>query len=376
MTLKYVPKKDKIVHMKDFKPDIPYNDLPLLPPDTNKIETIKILKQENSARSAIAELKGIANIIPNQSILINAIILQEAKDSSEIENIITTQDELYKAISGNQKKYDSATKEVIYYREALYSGFNNIVKKGFLTVNDIISIQEELLKNDAGIRKTPGTSLVNDKTGEIVYTPPQNEDVINKLLSNTVKYLNDDDNSLAKMAIIHYQFESIHPFYDGNGRTGRIINILYLILKNYLDIPILYLSSYIIKNKAEYYRLLRSVTSDENWEEWIIYILKGIEVVAKETISKVLTIKELLDKTIEKVKVELPKIYSKELIEELFVHPYSKIDFLTKVLGVERKAASRYLSQLQDIGVLKEYKIGREKIYINVELLEMLKSSI
>jgi Fic family protein len=306
MTLKYVPKKDKIVHMKDFKPDIPYNDLPLLPPDTNKIETIKILKQENSARSAIAELKGIANIIPNQSILINAIILQEAKDSSEIENIITTQDELYKAISGNQKKYDSATKEVIYYREALYSGFNNIVKKGFLTVNDIISIQEELLKNDAGIRKTPGTSLVNDKTGEIVYTPPQNEDVINKLLSNTVKYLNDDDNSLAKMAIIHYQFESIHPFYDGNGRTGRIINILYLILKNYLDIPILYLSSYIIKNKAEYYRLLRSVTSDENWEEWIIYILKGIEVVAKETISKVLTIKELLDKTIEKVKVELP----------------------------------------------------------------------
>ena len=362
--------------MNDFKSDIPYNDLPLLPPDTNKIETIRILKQENRSRSAIAELKGIANIIPNQSILINAIILQEAKDSSEIENIITTQDELYKAISGNQKKYDSATKEVIYYREALYSGFNNIAKKGFLTVNDIISIQEELLRNDAGIRKTPGTSLVNDKTGEIVYTPPQNEEVINKLLSNTVKYLNDEENSLAKMAIIHYQFESIHPFYDGNGRTGRIINILYLILKNYLDIPILYLSSYIIKNKAEYYRLLRSVTSDENWEEWIIFILRGIEVVAKETISKVLTIKELLDKTIEKVKVELPKIYSKELIEELFVHPYSKIEFLTKVLGVERKAASRYLSQLQDIGVLREYKIGREKIYINVELLEALKSSI
>jgi len=362
-------------HMSNFKPNIPYNNLPLLPPATNKIETIKILKQENNARSAIAELKGIANIIPNQSILINAIILQEAKDSSEIENIITTQDDLYKAISGNQKKYDSATKEVIYYREALYSGFNKIEKKGFITVNDVIGIQEELLKNNAGIRKTPGTSLVNDKTGEVVYTPPQSEDVINKLFRNTIEYLNDIDNSLAKMAIIHYQFESIHPFYDGNGRTGRIINILYLILKNYLDIPILYLSSYIIKNKTEYYRLLRSVTSEENWEEWIIYILKGIEEVANETIEKVLKIKELLDRTIEKVKNELPKIYSKELIEELFVHPYSKIEFLTKVLGVERKAASRYLNQLQEIGILKEYKIGREKIYINVELLKTLKDS-
>ncbi len=371
-----VPNNAIMGHMRNFIPTKPYNDLPLLPPDTNKIETIKILKQENKARSAIAELKGIANIIPNQSILINAIILQEAKDSSEIENIITTQDDLYKAISGNQKKYDSATKEVIYYREALYSGFNKIVEKGFLSVNDIIEIQIELQKNDAGIRKTPGNSLVNDKTGEVVYTPPQSEGVINKLFSNTVEYLNDADDSLAKMAIIHYQFESIHPFYDGNGRTGRIINILYLILKNYLDIPILYLSSYIIKNKAEYYRLLRSVTSNENWEEWIIYILKGIEIVAKETINKVLKIKELLDKTIERVRNELPKIYSKELIEELFVHPYCKIEFLTKVLGVERKAASRYLSQLQDIGILSEYKIGREKIYINVELLETLKNSI
>jgi len=362
--------------MSKFSPNKPYNELPLLPPDLEKIETIKILKQENRARSAIAELKGIANIIPNQSILINAIILQEAKDSSEIENIITTQDELYRAISGNQKKNDSATKEVIYYREALYSGYNTIMKKGFLSVNDIIDIQIELFKNDAGIRKTPGTSLVNDKTGEIVYTPPQSEDIINRLLGNTMEYLNDEDDSLAKLAIIHYQFESIHPFYDGNGRTGRIINILFLILKKYLDIPILYLSSYIIKNKAEYYRLLRSVTSEENWEEWIIYILRGIEIVAKETINKILLIKDLLDRTIEKVRNELPRIYSKELIEELFVHPYSKIEFLTKVLGVERKAASRYLSQLQDIGILKEYKIGREKIYINVELLEILKNSI
>ncbi len=362
--------------MNNFLPNKPYNALAPLPPVKSKIETINVLKQENKARSAIAELKGIANIIPNQSILINAIILQEAKDSSEIENIITTQDELYKAISGNTKKYDSATKEVIFYREALYSGYKKIVEKGFLSVNDIIGIQIELLKNDAGIRKTPGTALVNDGTGEVVYTPPQGEEIINKLFGNVVEYLNSADDSLAKMAVIHYQFESIHPFYDGNGRTGRIINILYLILKDYLDIPILYLSSYIIKNKAEYYSLLRSVTVDENWEDWIIFILKGIEIVSRETINKVTEIKEILDRTIEKVRTELPKIYSKELIEELFVHPYCKIEFLTKVLGVERKAASRYLSQLQDIGILREYKIGREKIYINVELLETLKASL
>ncbi|MDC7234403.1 MAG: Fic family protein [Spirochaetales bacterium] len=362
--------------MNKFKPDTPYNKLPLLPPKSERIETIKILKQENRSRSAIAELKGIANIIPNQSILINAIILQEAKDSSEIENIITTQDELYKAISGNQRKYDSATKEVIYYREALCFGFRKIKERNIITVNDIISIQKELLKNDAGIRKTPGTSLINDRSGEVVYTPPQTEEIIRNLLGNLSEYLNDSNDSLTKMAVLHYQFESIHPFYDGNGRTGRIINILYLILKGYLDIPILYLSSYIIKNKSDYYRLLREVTSNENWEEWIIYILRGIEIVAKETIEKVLDIKSLLDSTVDKVKKELPKIYSKELVEELFVHPYCKIEFLTSVLGVERKAASRYLSQLQDIGILKEYKIGREKIFINVELLKVLKDSI
>ncbi len=363
-------------HMNRFNPKQPYNDLPLLPPNNERIETIKILKQENKARSAIAELKGIAKIIPNQSILINAIILQEAKDSSEIENIITTQDELYKAISGNQKRYDSATKEVIYYREALYYGFKKIIERDMITVNDIIDIQRELLRNDAEVRKTPGTSLVKDRTGEIIYTPPQDEDVINKLLGNLVEYLNDSDDSLAKMAILHYQLESIHPFYDGNGRTGRILNLLYIILKEYLEIPILYLSSYIIKNKSEYYRLLRDVTKNDNWEEWIIYILTGIETVSKETINKIVKIKELLDQTIERVKSSLPKIYSKELVEELFVHPYCKIEFLINVLNVERKAASRYLNQLQDIGILKEYKIGREKIFINIGLVELLRNSI
>ncbi len=365
-----------MVRMNTFNPKIPYNNLPLLPPVNDKIETINILKQENKSRSAIAELKGIAKIIPNQSILINAIILQEAKDSSEIENIITTQDELYKAISGNQNINNPAIKEVLYYREALHAGFKRITERKILSVKDIIDIQILLLKNDAGIRKTTGTKLINDQTGEVVYTPPQSEEIINQLLGNLVAYLNNDSDSLSKMAIIHYQFESIHPFYDGNGRTGRIINILFLILKEYLDIPILYLSSYIIKNKSEYYRLLREVTINENWEDWIIYILKGVEIVAKETINKIVKIKDLLDETVEYVKKSLPKIYSKELVEELFVHPYCKIEFLVNVLGIERKAASKYLVQLEDVGILKQYKIGREKIFINLKLLELLKKSI
>lgn len=358
--------------MNEFNPKIPYNDLPLLPPETSKIESIKILKQENKAVAAISELKGIANIIPNPAILINAIVLQEAKDSSEIENIITTNDELYKAISTNIKKYNSATKEVMYYREALYEGFKKIKQRELISINDIIDIQKILVQNDAGIRKTPGTTLVNEKTNETIFTPPQGKDKINTLLSNFVKYLNNENDSLTKLAILHYQFETIHPFYDGNGRTGRILNILFLILKDYLDIPILYLSSYIIKNKAKYYDLLSSVTKNDNWEEWILYILEGIEITSKETIQKIIKIKDLLDKTIEDVKTKAPKIYSKELVEILFVHPYCKTQFIINEIGVERKAASRYLHQLKDMRLLDLYKIGKENIFINKELMTIL----
>ncbi|HBI37156.1 MAG: addiction module protein [Spirochaetes bacterium GWF1_31_7] len=359
--------------MNNFNPRVPYNELPLLPPDNGKIESIKILRQENKAIASISELKGIAHIIPNQSILINAIVLQEAKDSSEIENIITTKDKLYKAVSSNAKKYDPATKEVMFYREALYEGFKKIKERGFLSINDIVDLQKVLIQNDAGIRKTPGTALVNDTTDEVIFTPPQGRDEISNLLTNLVKYLNDDERSLIKLAVLHYQFETIHPFYDGNGRTGRIINILYLILKDYLDIPILYLSSYIIKNKAKYYELLLSVTKDENWEEWILYILKAIEDTANETIGKIKKIKALLDKTIEEIKEKLPKIYSKELVETLFVHPYCKSDFLTSELGIERKTASKYLHVLVDIGILELYKVGKENIFVNIELMEILK---
>lgn len=360
-------------HMKGFNPAEPTNELPFLPPDTSKTETVRILKQENKAIAAIAELKGIANIIPNQSILINAIVLQEAKDSSEIENIITTKDDLYKAVSSTVSTVNPAIKEVMFYREALYFGFQKIKQRDLLSMNDIIEIQKILIQNDAGIRTTPGTALVNDKTNETIYTPPQNHEMINALLKNYVEYLNGEESSLIKMAVLHYQFETIHPFYDGNGRTGRIVNMLYLILKGYLDIPILYLSSYIIRNKSTYYDLLLSVTKNGNWEEWILYILTGIEQTAKETIVKIKKIRELLDRTIETVKSKSAKIYSKELVETLFVNPYCKVEFVTASINVERKAASRYLHQLEEIGILKSYKAGTENIFINVELIELLK---
>lgn len=347
--------------------------LPKLPIDVSKTETIKILKAEIKASKALAELKGIANLIPNQSILINAIVLQESKDSSEIENIITTRDDLYKAVSETAKKVDAATKEVMFYREALYTGFNQLRKHGFISINDIVVIQEALVQNDAGLRTLPGTKLVNDKTDEVVYTPPQSKEEIDELLKNFTEYLNNDDDTLGKLAILHYQFESIHPFYDGNGRTGRIINILYLILKDHLTVPILYLSSYIIRNKDEYYRLLQKVRSEEAWEDWIMFILQGIEETAKETIQKVKAIKELLDNTLEMVKTKAPKIYSKELVETLFENPYCKIEIVVKHLGVERKAASRYLHQLEDLGILNCVKVGKESIFINIGLMNILK---
>jgi len=354
----------------------PYSMLEKLPPKKEKVETIKILLQLNKASSALAELKGIANIIPNQMILINAIVLQEAIDSSEIENIITTQDELYKAITINRANISAATKEVVNYRKALFHGFDCIQKQEFLRVNDIISIQQELVDNDAGIRSTPGTVLKNDKTGEVVYTPPQDRDEILELLTNFISYYNDTDQDISpliNLAIFHYQFESIHPFYDGNGRTGRILNILYLIMNKLIDNPILYLSSYIIENKPKYYSLLNNTNKTGNWEEWILFMLKAIEITALKTIEKIISIRKLLDKTIEDVQQNAPKIYRKELVELLFEQPYSKIETVVNQLKVERKAASRYLRELEDIGILYSQKVGRETLYINKELIDILK---
>lgn len=354
----------------------PYRILDKLPPKKEKVETIKILRSVNNATAALSELKGIAKTIPNQAMLINAIVLQEAKDSSEIENIITTQDELYKALTSNISSVSPQTKEVVNYRKSIFHGFDLIRKQGFLKVNDIVSIQKELIGNNSGIRSMPGTVLKNDTTGEVVYTPPQDKQEILDLLSNFIDYFNQNNQDLSpliNLAVLHHQFESIHPFYDGNGRTGRILNILYLILNDLIEIPILYLSSYIIENKADYYRLLNQTNRLGEWEEWILFMLKAIEITSKQTISKINTIRELLELTIQKIQIDAPKIYKKELVELLFEQPYSKIGFVVDYLGVERKAASRYLKELQRIGVLESQIVGRETLYINKELIEILK---
>jgi Fic family protein len=353
-----------------------FNDLPILPPKQSWVESIAILKQESKSAVALAELKGLTNTLPNPNILINAVILKEAQASSGIENVITTQDKLYQALYAKSTKPDVATKEVLRYREALLMGTLLIKEKGFLNTNGVISIQKELEENDAGLRKLPGTALVNDLTNEVIYTPPDNFDTISDLMKNLEVYLNNDEDDvspLIKLAIQHYQFESIHPFYDGNGRTGRIINVLYLILKGLLNEPVLYLSSYIIQNKGGYYRLLQEVRTKNNWEDWILYILKGIEQTALSTIGQINKINNLFSESQKLVQEKLPRIYSKDLIEQLFIHPYCKIEFLVGNLKLNRKTAGGYLKNLEEIGILKSENKGKEVIYVNVKLYKLLK---
>ncbi len=363
--------------MPRFNPDKPFDSLPLLPPKAD-IETTGILKAVANARAALAEMKGVGEIIPNQAMLINALTLREARHSSEIENILTTQDELYIAIATEGKNVDPQIKEVLNYKGALWYGYNQLRKRGIITTNDICRIQEVLLENNAGIRTQPGTVLKNTYTRETIYTPPSGEEIIWEKLKNLEEYINTDEDEvdpLIKMTVMHYQFESIHPFYDGNGRTGRILNILYLIYKNLLDIPILYLSSYIIKNKSEYYRLLNDIPKTNNWEPWIIYLVKGIEETASEMTTQIKSIKSLLDETVVHVKTKAPKIYSKELVETLFEQPYCKVAFIVKNNIAERKAAMRYLKELEYIGILKSMKRGKQQLFLNYRLYELLKGS-
>ncbi|MDX3959987.1 Fic family protein [Aliarcobacter skirrowii] len=349
------------------------NNLPL----KKEIETPKVLKKAISANRALANLNGVARIIPNSAILINSLVLQEAKDSSAIENIITTHDELYRANLDIESVTNEA-KEVQNYKEALLRGFSLVKDTKLLLKKHIVDIQAVLEQNDAGVRKQSGTNLKNSLTGEVIYTPPQDYETIQELLINLENYINEpnDIDSLVNMAIIHHQFESIHPFYDGNGRTGRIINILYLILKDLLDIPVLYLSRYIITHKADYYRLLQEVRTKDKWEEWILYMLDAVEKTSLETIELINNISELMIKTQDKISQELPKIYSKDLVEILFMHPYTKIDFLVGKMGLHRHTASTYLNELENIGILKPIKIGRSKYFINLELFDMLKKGI
>jgi Fic family protein len=347
-------------------------------------ESRSVLKKTAEAHRYLAELKGVAASMPNEGILINTLSLQEAKDSSEVENIVTTHDELYKANLFEEAAARSiassiispATKEVQDYAFALRQGFQTVRHSKLIRLADILAVQENLERNKAGLRRLPGTDLKNLRTGEVVYTPPQHADEIASLMANLVQYINDDGlcdaDPLCKMAIIHHQFESIHPFYDGNGRTGRIINILYLVAKDLLNLPVLYLSRFIINNKASYYEQLQQVRKSGNWEPWLLYMLQGIIETAQSTILLITEIKALMADVKHRLREQLPKIYRQELLNNLFNHPYTKIDFVMADVCVSRITATKYLEQLVEQGFLQKQKIGRSNYYVNQPLCALL----
>jgi Fic family protein len=345
-----------------------------LPPDID-LETKQVLRKAASAHRYLAELKGISSTIPNQAILINTLSLQEAKDSSAIENIITTHDDLYREDILPEYTSNAAAKEVSRYVSALKKGYSAVKNSGLLTSNHIIDIQADLEAHRSGFRKLPGTELVNEQTGETVYTPSQNADEIVELISNLEQYINEtsfnDIDILIKMALIHYQFESIHPFYDGNGRTGRIINVLFLVLKGLLDIPVLYLSRYIVKNKAAYYSLLQKVRNESAWEEWIIFMLNAVEQTSKQTIHMVHAIAKSLHEYKHFIR-DKHKFYSQDLLNNLFFHPYTKIEFVIRDLQISRNTASKYLNALCEDGLLIKQKITTTNYYVNTALYSIL----
>lgn len=352
--------------------------MPKLPLIGIDLETKPILKQLNSANKKLAELKGVALTIPNENILINTLSLQEAKDSSAVENIVTTNDELFKGeLDLEQKAYmvSAATKEVLNYAQALKFGFSLVRKDHLLTNSYIKQIQEILEENRAGFRSVPGTTLKN-QFKQVIYTPPQDRMEIDEYMQNLEAYINNDSlcdiDPLIKMAIIHHQFESIHPFYDGNGRTGRIINILYLVIKDLLDLPILYLSRYFIRNKTEYYILLQKVRETNSWEEWVLYVLKGIEQTATQTIELVKGISILMMQYKQEMRALLGKSYNHDLLNNLFNHPYTKIDFVVRDLGVTRITATGYLNKLVKRKLLTKVKIGKYNYYLNMPLIDLL----
>jgi len=355
-----------------FDREVPYNSLPALPPKVD-IESKSILKKCISARAALAELKQAGQLIPAQSVLINTIPLLEAQLSSEIENIVTTTDKLFQFASGDITNADPATKEALNYRQALYQGYRAIKKKPVCT-STAIDVCATILNMDTGVRKIPGTAIVNQSTRRVVYTPPAGKDIIIEKLNNWEKFLNQDRSidPLIKMAVSHYQFEAIHPFSDGNGRTGRILNVLYLIQEGLLDIPVLYLSHYIIEHKSGYYSLIRQVTEKNKWEDWILYILNGVEKTSIGTTKKIKAINKLLDHTCEYVRKCNQRIYSRELIDTVFKKPYCRISDLVDEDIAQRQTAAGYLKTLVKIGVLEEQKIGRDNFYIHPKFLKLL----
>ena len=347
-------------------------NLPL--PWEDQLETRPVLKKLTFAHRHLAELKGVVRSIPNETILLSTLALQEAKDSSEVENIVTTHDDLFRDDAA-VVAYNPAAKEVKNYVEALGCGFRKVKEAGLLRLQDILDIQQTLEKNRAGLRKLPGTELKNHANGAIVYTPPQNADDVASLMTNLVAYINDaelsENDPLVKMAVIHFQFESIHPFYDGNGRTGRIINILYLVAQELLDLPVLYLSRHIIRDKSQYYERLQAVRDQQDWEGWLLYMLSAVAETAKETINLIEQIRAQMHTVKHRMRDELPKIYSQDLLNNMFCHPYTKIEYLERDLGVSRLTATKYLDQLCDKGFLRKRKMGRTNYYINEPLVKL-----
>ncbi|MBS1646732.1 MAG: Fic family protein [Bacteroidetes bacterium] len=358
--------------MGKFNKKIPHNNLPLLPPKAD-IETKEILRKTISAGRALAQLNGTLLNLPNPTLFLDTIYLREAKASSEVENIITTNDELYKSLVADRKVENSATKEVLGYKEALWLGLERLKKKPFITTNLCISLVQCIKQNTASIRVTPGTTLSNTK-GEIIYTPPSGESIIREKLANLEKFMNEDKSidPLIKMALMHYQFEAIHPFADGNGRTGRILLLLYLKLSGLLDTPAIYLSEYIIKNKADYYKSLRSVTENNDWENYILYMLNMIEETSNKGLEHLNKITTTMEKTAGEIKAKLPKMYSKDLVAILFRLPYTKRQHLIDENIGNPKTAGNYLQTLEKHGFLKSVKVGKEKLYLNERLLKIL----
>ncbi len=358
-----------------FDPAKPYDSLPPLPPRAD-IESRVILKTCIDVRTALAELKQAGNLLPNPTILINTIPLLEARSSSEIENIVTTTDRLFRYAQDDREGLaDPATKEALRYRTALWRGFQSLRKRP-LTTATAVEICRTIKGVNLDIRRVPGTALANDSTGKVIYTPPQGEALLRKLLANWERFLHETDaiDPLIRMAVAHYQFEAIHPFTDGNGRTGRILNLLFLVEQGLLDSPVLYLSRAIIRHKSDYYRLLRMVTAEGRWEEWVLYMLKAVEETAGWTTAKIHAIRQLMQDTADRVRQKAPAVYSRELIELIFVQPYCRIGNLVDADIAKRQTASVYLKELCNAGVLKEVKAGREKLFINPRLMALLTS--
>lgn len=357
-----------------YHPEKPFNDLPPLPPKAD-VETVAILKKTISASRALSELKGAITNLPNPTLFIDTINLQEAQASSAIENIITTQDELFKASIADKRIENTATKEVIHYKDALWYGFEQLEKRPLLTTNLFIAIMQIIKENQSGIRNTPGTKLTNPVSGQVVYTPPEGEDIIRAKLKDLEDFIHREDSMdpLIKLALIHYQFEAIHPFSDGNGRTGRIIILLYLKLTGLLELPALYMSDYINGHKSDYYSNLRMVTEKGDWQNWIMYMLDMVEQTAIKGRQQISQIEVLMSRMGNKIQKELPKVYSKDLMEVLFKLPYTKRIFLEQAGLGNLKTVGYYLNELEKVGFLRSEQVGKEKLYLNTELMKILK---